>query len=218
MNFGLTKRTEIRIPTFRGLAVVTLIAILLLMALFCNIHSFLAINDPLPADLLVVEGWLPDYAILAAFNEFENNDYNMLITTGEPVLYGHYLAAYRNHAEIAAATLRRMGVDSSKLVVIPGEGVQKDRTYACARSVKLWLDKKRPAVHAINLVTLGPHARRSRLLFQKAMGNDIKVGIIAAENLSYNEENWWQGSNGVRTILSELIGYVYAKLYFFPDK
>ena len=38
--------------------------------------------EKVSANLLIVEGWLPPYAIRMAYNEFKENDYDHIITTG----------------------------------------------------------------------------------------------------------------------------------------
>ena len=63
---------------------------------------------------------------------------------------------------------------------------------------------------------MGPHARRSRLLFEKAFGRDTRVGIIALEDRDYDPAHWWKSSQGVRTVTDELIAYGYARLLFHP--
>jgi hypothetical protein len=63
---------------------------------------------------------------------------------------------------------------------------------------------------------LGAHARRTRLLFQKALGPDIKVGVIAIETRNYDGRHWWRSSTGVREVLTEGIGYLYSKFFFHP--
>jgi hypothetical protein len=159
---------------------------------------------------------MPDYCMQIARNEFNSGNYRLLVTTGEPVIYGYYLADYKNHAQIAAATLLKMGFDSTQVIAVPGNGVEKDRTYASAIALRQWLSNSGMNVQAVNLLSLGPHARRSRLIFQKALEDQTKVGVIAAENLSYDENNWWRTSNGVRTVLAETIALIYAKFFFYP--
>jgi len=216
MTLRLFQKKECRTLTVRSWLILITIALAILLTLICKLHSFLAISEPLPAEILVVEGWMPDYCMQIARTEFNTGKYRLLVTTGEPVIYGYYLTDYKNHAQIAAATLCKMGFDSTLVIAVPGNGVEKDRTYASAMALRNWLKNSNSNVHAVNLLSLGPHARRSRLIFQKALGDGIKVGVIAAKNLSYDENNWWRTSNGVRTVLAEAIGYVYAKFFFFP--
>jgi hypothetical protein len=40
-------------------------------------------------------------------------------------------------------------------------------------------------LRSLNVVTEDAHARRTRLLFQKALGNDVTVGIISIPNPDY---------------------------------
>jgi hypothetical protein len=78
--------------------------------------------------------------------------------------------------------------------------------------LKNWLGSHAVMETNFNVVSLGPHSRRSRLLFVKALGKDYKVGIIAIENQEYDARQWWASSAGVRTILDESIAYLYARL------
>ncbi len=218
MTLRLFQKKECRILTLRSWLILIAILLTILLTLFCNIHPFLAVSEPLPAEILVVEGWMPDYCMKVAQHEFNSRNYLLIVTTGEPVIYGYYLTDYKNHAQIAAATLCKLGFDSTHVKAVSGDGVEKDRTYASAMAVRNWLTNSRWNVHAINLLSLGAHARRSRLIFQKALGDQIKVGVIAAENLSYDDKNWWRTSNGVRTVLAETIAYIYAKIFFYPKQ
>ena len=63
----------------------------------------------------------------------------------------------------------------------------------------------------INVVTESTHARRTCLLFQKALGKHVQGGIIAAPNPDYDKERWWRYSEGVKDVMSDNLSYVYAK-------
>ena len=69
---------------------------------------------------------------------------------------------------------------------------------------------------AVNVLTEDVHARRTRLLFEMALGPGVKVGIIAVPNADYEAARWWRYSEGVRSVLGESIAYVYARFFFFP--
>ena len=47
-----------------------------------KLPQFLSETRKVDANLLIVEGWLPDSAIKMAYNEFKNNNYDLIITTG----------------------------------------------------------------------------------------------------------------------------------------
>ena len=70
-------------------------------------------------------------------------------------------------------------------------------------------------VRSINVVTEDVHARRTRLLFQKALGNDVAVGIISVPNPDYDARHWWRYSEGVKDVFAESVAYIYARLLFF---
>ena len=52
---------------------------------------------------------------------------------------------------------------------------------------------------------------------QKAFGDDVKIGIIAAPNPDYDGARWWRHSEGVRDVIGETIAWLYATLFFWPS-
>jgi uncharacterized SAM-binding protein YcdF (DUF218 family) len=72
-------------------------------------------------------------------------------------------------------------------------------------------------VSGINVVTEDVHARRTRLLFQKALGKNVRVGIIAVANADYPANEWWHYSQGLKTVVSEFAAYLYVRFLFFPS-
>ena len=81
-----------------------------------------------------------------------------------------------------------------------------------------WLQSQGRHITSLNLVTEGPHARRSRLLYEKAFGNYVWIGIVALDDPAYDPEHWWRSSEGVREVLFEGIAYFYVRLFFSPPK
>jgi uncharacterized SAM-binding protein YcdF (DUF218 family) len=69
---------------------------------------------------------------------------------------------------------------------------------------------------AINVVTEGLHARRTQLLFQKAFGRELRVGVIGVPSPDYDPKQWWKYSEAVREVIGEGIAYIYAVLFFHP--
>jgi hypothetical protein len=133
-----------------------------------------------------------------------------------PLEQGAPLSEYKTYAELGAATLLKLGLDRDSVQAVPTPAVRQDRTYASALVLKQWLQQHNAMPAELNLISLGAHARRSRLLFEKAFGQDARVGIIALENQDYDPEHWWKSSQGVRTVTDELIAYGYARLVFHP--
>jgi hypothetical protein len=214
----LFKRKECWAPTAPGWAVGCALIIIFCILGLRFVYDFLAPVHPVQAEILVAEGWQPDYALRQAVEEFKSHPYRFLVCTGIPVDYGHYLSAYKTYAAIGAAIIRNMGLDSSQVIAVSSSQVKKDRTFASAVAFRDWLVISGLPVKAINVYTLGVHAKRTQLLFAGALGEDITVGIIAGEDYSYNSRTWWRTSSGVRAIIDESIAYLYARLFLLFNK
>jgi hypothetical protein len=66
------------------------------------------------------------------------------------------------------------------------------------------------------VISLGPHTRRTRLLFEKALGKEVSVGVMAVEDQDYDPRHWWRSSEGFRVVSGELLAYGYARFWFHP--
>jgi hypothetical protein len=212
------KRGQCWVPTGRGWIAFLIAVTATLLFSINSIYPFLAVNAPIPSSILVVEGWLPDYALEQAKNEFDRHNYRLIVATGKRISRGLYLSRYRTYADLSAATLKRLGMKGQSVVAVPIDFAAKDRTYECAVAVRDWLAGSGLSATSINVFTLGPHARRSRLLFKKALGDTVAVGVIAAEDLDYDPHSWWRSSEGVKSIIEESVGYFYAGFFFYPKK
>jgi hypothetical protein len=210
-------KKECRVPTLWGWAAMTALFVAGGAALLLNIYSFLSPVRPVTPDVLVVEGWLPDYALEAAALEFKKRPYRLCITTGVPVEAGTYLSEYRNFADLACLTLRKLGLDSSRVVAVPAPQVNKDRTYASSVALRQWFDARGYPVTSVNVFSLGCHSRRSQILFAKALGKKIDVGVIACNDRSYDSRRWWRYSAGVRMVTGEGLAYVYGILFSLKE-
>lgn len=206
-------RRERWVLTAQGWILALLCFAIVLFGILFNLHPFLAVNEPIQADALVVEGWMHDDSLKLAIVEFNQRPYKKLITTGGPLDQGFYLAEYKTFAEMSAATLTKLGFDQSKLVAVPTEAVVRNRTYASALTVKKWLERSASNIQAINLISEDVHARRSWMLYRKALSPKVKVGILATPHPDYSASDWWTTSSGVRTVMSELFAYLYASLF-----
>lgn len=207
----LIHRQEIWVPTFQGWGVAVAFAAAAIIFAITHIHPFLAVTLPVKADVLVVEGWLTDYALKQALTEFKSGSYRQLVTTGVPLSTGSYLSEYGNFAELSAATLQALGLPKDKTVVVPAPDVVKDRTYASATALHQWIVNSNLRTEAINLFTFDVHARRSWLIFKQVLAPKIKTGVIAVTSQDYEPSQWWSSSEGVRRVISETIAYVYTR-------
>jgi len=215
---GLLRRRQCVVPTWRGWLVLIASCALLAVVLARTAYPFLAVIDSKPGGVLVVEGWASDRVLETAVTEFRRNHYDKLYATGGPVELGGPLSVYKTYAELAAATLLKLGLNTNDVQAVPAAEVRRDRTYNSAIFLKKWLREHNLAAARVNLITVGPHARRSRLMFEKALGEGAVVGVIAIPSEEYDPGHWWRSSAGVRTVIGEAMAYGYARFIFHPPK
>jgi uncharacterized SAM-binding protein YcdF (DUF218 family) len=104
----------------------------------------------------------------------------------------------------------------NKIIAAPAPFVEIDRTYESASYIKEALIKKIPGARSLNLVTEGTHARRSWMMYKKALGDDFKIGVIAVEPYEVNRTNWWKSKKGMSFVMTQFAKYLYAQFYFYP--
>lgn len=209
----LFRKKEIECPTLAGwLFFIGAAAGFLLWGLL-RVYPFLSPTKPLPAETLVVEGWLEDAELAQVLAVFEAGDYQQIIATGGEITYARDFMPYPNYAEMTYHRLLAAGVATNQLTWTSSGYAVRDRTYCSALALRAFL-KGRTA--SIDLVSAGPHARRSWRLFRLGLGESCPVGIISIEPHAFNGRNWWTCSDGVRSVVDEAIAWFYARWIFKP--
>lgn len=215
--WGIVTRKERWGLSRRGyLAALAAIA-LAVTALLFGVYPFFAVTDRVETRWLVMEGWNNSHAARVAAVEFRAGGYDRVFTTGGPVEgMGGYTNDFNTDASVGADRLKDAGVPTEKVQMTPSRVSARDRTYSAAVALRNWCEENKVPLTAVNVLTEDVHARRTRLLFQMALGPGVKVGIIAVPNADYEAARWWSYSEGVRSVLGESIAYVYARFFFFP--
>ena len=178
--------------------------------------AFLSPNRPLNAPVLVIEGWASEHGLRHALALEKEHHYQLVVVTGGPIEKGMNISSYETYANLGATRLRELGFPNTNIVALPSPKVPKDRTYHGALMLKDYL-RANTSVREADLLGAGVHGRRSWMLFNMACAPDIKVGVIADVDEEFDMKSWWRTSYGVRGVLNELIGYLYARLVFRPD-
>ena len=198
----------------RGWLALALVVVVVVWFGFANIYRFLAVADPVKANTLVVEGWVHPYAVRLAASEFRNGRYDRIFTTGGPVVgLGGYVNDYQTSASVGAGLLRKMGVPQNMVQMVPSHVNGRDRTYSSALALRDWFREHNMQVTSMNVVTESTHARRTRMLFQKAFGGQVAIGVIGVPSPDYDPKNWWRYSEGVRDVIDESVAYLYAIVF-----
>ena len=193
-----------------------LIIILVSIILISQLYPFLATTQSPYRGWLTIEGWINDHSLKHAVKLYHAGSYYGILCTGGPLETGHYLAPHRTYPEMTAARLQYLGIPHASIHPIIATQVQRDRTYAAALALQKYLDQHALTNQPIHLITIGPHARRSHLLFRRALGPETPVGITALPDPDYPSKRWYAYSKGVRNVLSEAIAYFYAKMNSNP--
>ena len=219
-RFRLLRRRHLWLPTWRGWLLLLMLITLAGYVALHRIHRFLAPERQVSSDLLVVEGWVPDYALKRGLDLSVEQKSRYLLLAGGTVKGEVNPELGDTYANMAMKRLKRIGGDLPHVHPVPSPELtaepERDRTYASALAVKSWLTDHGVCVSSINVLTMGTHARRSRLLFQEAFGPEVEVGVIAVQNREYDPRVWWRYSEGVKEVLSEGAAYLYARLLFQP--
>ncbi len=209
---SLFRKKECCVPTGTGWFLILFFFLAVSFSFMSSIHSFLAPIKPVPADALIVEGWLPDYCFVAIVKKYHDKPVKVFVTGG-PLESGSYLKEYGTYADLGAATLSELSYPDSLIIPVPSDLVNVDRTHASAVAFKNWIDSTGNPLKRFILYSHSTHTRRSALLFRKALGKGYKVGSIAIVNRNYDTSRWWTSSEGVRSVIDELVAYVYS-LFF----
>jgi len=217
--WGVFDRKERWSLSWRGRLIVASAVLLVGALVFKGVYPFLAITHRANANILVVEGWIHEYGIRAAVKEFRSNHYEHVFATGGPVVgSGGYINDFYTSASVGAELLKKWGLPDERLQMVPSRVMDRDRTYGSAVALRNWFRDHNMAVSSIDVVTEDLHARRTRLLFQKALGDKVAVGVIAIPNPDYDAKRWWRYSAGLKEVVSEAAAYAYARLLFYPSE
>jgi hypothetical protein len=211
---GLWQRRVCTLPTWRGWVLLFVLATAVTIALARQMCAFLTVRDWVPGGVMVVEGWVPPHAAREAVEEFRRHPYLGIYVTGGPIEEGDPFVAYENYARLTAARLLEMGAPAASIHAVPAQGVAKDRTYATADALKAKLQADGIPTSRITLISIGPHSRRSRLLYEMSFGSASQIGVIGMRPQDYDPDHWWRTSKGFRTVISEFIAYGYARVLF----
>jgi hypothetical protein len=92
--------------------------------------------------------------------------------------------------------------------------VETQRTHTMAVAVRRALEGAGIEPAGINVFSDGVHARRSRLIYAKVFGPDVKVGVIAWTpwQLTADRPAWWTSSERTVDLFKETLAYPYERV------
>jgi hypothetical protein len=123
--------------------------------------------------------------------------------------FTEYEPRFINYADYSAFCLRYLGHNDS-IVALPVLNSNINRTYSCAQSFNKWYLSSSFKGKPVNIVSLGPHSRRTWMTYRRVLGKNADVGIIMVNNEKYNKNNWWKSLYGIKATIHEMASYIYT--------
>ena len=173
---------------------------LALVSFLLFVHPFLAVDAPVQADTLVIEGWVPVYVVDRAIAEIARGPYIHVFVSGMESDSAQSMSVVRR---LVAA-----GIAPDRIVPAPAPEVSFNRTSHMARAVRDRMRELRLEPHGVNVVTLGPHARQTRLAYTRLLGSITPVGVISVPKDDYVPAWWWASSAGIKKTTKDFAGWL----------
>lgn len=218
----LWRRRTVWLPTLWGALLLLALAAVAALALGRVAYDLLAPNAPARgrdgggARTLVVEGFMSPAELDQVIVTLRGAHYERVLTTGGPIEQWPGVASWPSFAERAAAYLRAHGAHGVPVIALPAPRSARDRTYLSALMVRAWAQRNGVAPDAVDLYSVGVHARRSRLLTRMALGDAVEVGVLAAQPSEYDGRRWWTSSEAAKATLGEALGLAWTQCCFWP--
>jgi hypothetical protein len=168
------------------------------------VYPFLSVTERVDADILVVEGWIPDYMLQPVVNEFYQGQYSVLLVSGLQNESGVDQAASISEVTRTATRLEQLGVPNHALVPCPAPIASWLRTSKSARAVQHKIVELGIKPKGINVITAGPHARETWVAYQHVFGPEMPVGIIAVPRSEYPANRWWLNRHGLYWVAKDI--------------
>ena len=175
------------------------------------VHPFLAITKRVDANVLVVEGWVPNNVLEYTAKEFLEGGYLLVATSGIQIVEDE--SGLNSHAHRAASKLVEFGLSEVSVVMCPSEPVSWNRTGVSARAVRDQLKEMNINLSGVNVVTAGPHARQTYLAYRRVFSDTTQVGIISVPKIYYDQDRWWASWAGIKWTNKDFIAWIKEVLF-----
>lgn len=212
---ALFRRRSLVLPTLVGWLVILLVLGLIAVFVLRNLAFFLTVNEPVGADYLVIEAWMDKEEFDQAHSYFDANDYQLAILVGGPI-HNDFHEIDSNFAPRAADYLRLKGMPADKMVVLEAPDSKQNRTFLNAVYVRDWFLQQGGEVANIDVFTSLIHTRRSRDLYQIALGETVEVGVVPSNPSDFDPAHWWRTSRWGKGVAVEFAAWLLVKCCFRP--
>jgi hypothetical protein len=213
----LFRRRAVWLPTWPVALLLVVLLVAAATATGRHAYDLLALRAPAPgARTLVVEGWLTRAELAQARALRRSGRYERVLTTGGPIDPDQDVGGWQTYAARAAAILRADADSAVPVIAVPAPQTLQERTYLSAVQVREWAATTGVRLDAVDVYTLGVHARRSRQVYRLALGDQVAVGVIAEPPSQYDGPHWWTSSAGAKNTLGEVVSLAWSSCCFWP--
>ncbi|MGB8769568.1 MAG: YdcF family protein [Candidatus Korobacteraceae bacterium] len=189
-----------RLPTtFKRLVVLT-IAVVIAVLLLSRAASFLVLDDPQPADVILVLAGGND-ARYAHAVELQKEGFAERIILDADASQNRF---GKSDADLAVDFLRENGAIDSEVCPI-----HEDSTFGEAVDVKRCLQRQK--VNSVLIVTSDFHTRRALSIFRKRLPQ-YEWSVAAASAPYHFANRWWRHRRWAKAALDEWERYIWWKL------
>jgi hypothetical protein len=171
------------------------------------VHPFLAINRPVKADTLVIEGWVPDYVVAEAADEFRSGGYRKIFVSGLVFDKNDRHFPDKSDAVIVTRFLLANGIVPTVVEDCAVSAPSFNRTSHMARAVREKMKSTNYVPRGVNVVTLGPHARQTLIAYKRMLGSVTPVGVLSYPKNDYNPNRWWASAAGIKKTTKDFAGW-----------
>jgi hypothetical protein len=189
--------------------IIGLICIILGVWGIIRLVPFLSCNRPVDAEVLIVEGWLAPSYVQTILEEFHKGKYHHLFVVGDCQSSGQDQNVVCN-TKSAVQRLIQLGIEPSLVTAVIVRPTRFHTTWSYALALQDYMAVSGYEVKTANVLSLWVHARKSLVLFQKAFGPDVKVGVIAVRHQRFSSEHWWLSARGIYAVVKNSVAYLDA--------
>ena len=116
-------------------------------------------------------------------------------------------------AQLTRMRLMSMGIDSAIIKEASSDKPGINRTLTSALAFRDWLFSGDKELSGINIISLGPHARRTWMTYNKILNEKYRIGIISIPE--DGNKQLWDKRKAFKT-LREILGIIYYWFILIP--
>jgi hypothetical protein len=193
----------------------TIFITLISFFLINNLHSYLSFNNPIDADILLVEGWIGRKYAPNILDEFYRKKYEKIVVIGmsKSIFSENIAKNAQTESELMVKRLYSLADKQIDIALVESKYADRHQTFNYMVCFKNWVVKELPDIDSVNLFSASVPARRSHLILKRVLPSSMEVGVISAPPLSYDAQFWWLSKKGIWVVFKNTVSILYTLLF-----